>query len=99
MRKYKVISINLQQTIIVVDDPIKCAVRGVYDKHKDILILNPDPLENDEDDIWTLCEEIGIKTKHVMYGDGFGIDTWDKKIYNFVPTEIELEENDITHMN
>jgi hypothetical protein len=90
MVKYKVISINLQETIIVIDEPITCAVRGVYNKHRDILILNPDPMENDEENLLTLCEEIGIPTKHIMYGDGFQIDTWDKKIRNYVKIEQEV---------
>lgn len=90
MVKYKVISINLQQTIIVVDDPIKCAVRGVYDKHRDILILYSGPREYDDEGILALCKEIGISTKHIMYGDGFHIDTWDNKIMKFTKVKQEV---------
>lgn len=91
MTKYKVISINLQQTIIVVDEPISCSVRGVYDKHKDVLVVNPRPMTNDEEDILTLCKEIGIPTQNVIYGDGFHIDTWDKKILNFPKVQVEVQ--------
>jgi hypothetical protein len=83
MIKYKVISINLQQTLIVVDEPITCCVRAVYTKHNGLLILNPVFGEDDEETILDLCQEIGINPEHIMYGDGFQVDTWDEKIKKY----------------
>lgn len=87
MKKYRVFSVNLQQSIIVVDEPTWCNVRGIYDKHKQVLILNPNPIENDEEELWNFCQEIGMVGESVIYGDGFHIDTWDKKIEKFTRIE------------
>jgi len=94
MKKLNLIPLNLQQTLVVDEenrsyDPVV----GIHDKHRKLVVVrfttdmevgktNPILFKIKEK-----LESEGLVCDHVLFGDGFGCDTWDKKIGEFDPSK------------
>ena len=90
MKNLNLIPLNLQQTLVVDKenrgyDP----VIGIHDKHKNLLVVRftTDMVIGETNSIVfkIKCDlqSQGLVCDNVLFGDGFGCDTWDKKIGNF----------------
>jgi len=94
MKKFNLIPLNLQQTLVVDEknrsfDPVV----GIHDKHKNLLVIRftPDLVVGRTNPMVlkmkTELESGGLKCTNVLFGDGFGCDTWDNKIGDYEPSK------------
>ena len=90
MKKLKLLSLNLQQTLVYVKGGNDLSVVAVHDKHKSLLlihlVIDIDPkrkIDKLTTKIKSLLKKNDLEFKDVIYGDAFGCDTWDNKIKNF----------------
>lgn len=90
MKNLRLIPLNLQQTLVVDEenrsyDPVV----GIHDKHRKLVVVrfttdmmigktNPIVFKIKKE-----LESVGLVCDNVLFGDGFGCDTWDKQIGNF----------------
>ena len=81
--KLKFLWLNLVQFIVYYDKPSCCnAVVAIGHKDKNVVVIRPE-YRGDQDTIMSTIFYITMLSgTTVLYGDGFHIDTWDKRIAN-----------------
>jgi hypothetical protein len=83
--KLKFLWINLTQFIVYYDRPNVCnAVVAIGHSEKELLIIRPE-YRNEQQNIIKAINFHGAPEFTVLYGDGFGVDTWNNKIKDYNP--------------
>jgi hypothetical protein len=86
MKNLKLLQINLQQTLVYKDENTYNAIHAIHDKYKGIVVVRVEYYKM-TNEIKELLMVVGLECKDVIFGDGFGCDTWDNKIKTFTHKE------------
>jgi hypothetical protein len=89
MNNLKLVTLNLQQTLIVDSESNDWnGVCGIHTKSKKLLVIHPSisriierTTEEYQQEIEEVVKKGELEYDKVIFGDGFICDTWDKKIY------------------
>jgi nitrogen regulatory protein PII-like uncharacterized protein len=76
----KLLGLNLQQTLVYEDTEKDLAVRAIHSKHKKVVVIHTFSDDNDIEEIKNILNRNNLEFDTVIFGDGFGCDTWDDKL-------------------
>jgi hypothetical protein len=89
MKNLKLVTLNLQQTLVVNTESNDWNdVCAIHTKTKNLLVIHPSisriidkTTDEYQKEIEEVIKEGKLEYDKVIFGDGFICDTWDKKIY------------------
>jgi len=76
--KFYHLPLNLQQGIIHTNGNYVNTVCAFYQKHRKLVVIRPEYRDDTRTILDLIDNYMDVSTIVLKYGDGFGIDTWDK---------------------